>query len=85
MGRFEEIVGHGDYETAKLAPDPFLKAAERLGVEPRSGISPSKLLDRGRRCDRDDDHTEIGSIRLASLFLTLPTRWLTGQQTISPA
>jgi len=35
MGRFEEIVGHGDYEKGKPAPDPFLKAAERLGVEPR--------------------------------------------------
>jgi beta-phosphoglucomutase-like phosphatase (HAD superfamily) len=29
------IVGHGDYEAGKPAPDPFLKAAERLGVEPR--------------------------------------------------
>jgi beta-phosphoglucomutase-like phosphatase (HAD superfamily) len=35
MGRFDEIVGHGDYERGKPAPDPFLKAAERLGVEPR--------------------------------------------------
>jgi HAD superfamily hydrolase (TIGR01509 family) len=35
MGRFDEIVGHGDYEKGKPAPDPFLKAAERLGVEPR--------------------------------------------------
>jgi HAD superfamily hydrolase (TIGR01509 family) len=35
MGRFQEIVGHGDYENGKPAPDPFLKAAERLGVEPR--------------------------------------------------
>jgi beta-phosphoglucomutase-like phosphatase (HAD superfamily) len=34
MGRFAEIVGHGDYEKGKPAPDPFLKAAERLGVEP---------------------------------------------------
>jgi HAD superfamily hydrolase (TIGR01509 family) len=34
-GRFDEIVGHGDYERGKPAPDPFLKAAERLGVEPR--------------------------------------------------
>lgn len=34
LGRFDEIVGHGDYETGKPAPDPFLKAAERLGVEP---------------------------------------------------
>jgi HAD superfamily hydrolase (TIGR01509 family) len=35
MGRFDEIVGHGDYEAGKPAPDPFLKAAQRLGVEPR--------------------------------------------------
>ncbi len=32
IGRFDEIVGHGDYETGKPAPDPFLKAAERLRV-----------------------------------------------------
>src|SRR6266446_7381141 len=35
MRRFEEIVAHGDYDRGKPAPDPFLKAAERLGVEPR--------------------------------------------------
>jgi HAD superfamily hydrolase (TIGR01509 family) len=35
VGRFHEIVGHGDYAFGKPAPDPFLKAAERLGVEPR--------------------------------------------------
>ncbi|MGH6987702.1 MAG: HAD family hydrolase [Caulobacteraceae bacterium] len=35
MGRFAEIVCRGDYEKGKPAPDPFLKAAERLGVEPR--------------------------------------------------
>jgi HAD superfamily hydrolase (TIGR01509 family) len=33
--RFHGIVAHGDYEAGKPAPDPFLKAAERLGVEPR--------------------------------------------------
>ncbi len=35
MGRFDAIVGHGDYEKGKPSPDPFLKAAERLHVEPR--------------------------------------------------
>jgi HAD superfamily hydrolase (TIGR01509 family) len=35
MDRFDEIVCRGDYEQGKPAPDPFLKAAERLGVEPR--------------------------------------------------
>jgi HAD superfamily hydrolase (TIGR01509 family) len=39
MGRFQEIVGYGDYENGKPAPDPFLKAAERLGVEPRSCLA----------------------------------------------
>jgi HAD superfamily hydrolase (TIGR01509 family) len=33
--RFDEIICRGDYEEGKPAPDPFLKAAERLGVEPR--------------------------------------------------
>ena len=33
--RFDQIVCRGDYERGKPAPDPFLKAAERLGVEPR--------------------------------------------------
>jgi len=39
LGRFNEIVGHGDYERGKPAPDPFLRAAERLGVEPRSCLA----------------------------------------------
>jgi HAD superfamily hydrolase (TIGR01509 family) len=34
VGRFDAIIGHGDYENGKPAPDPFLKAAERLGVDP---------------------------------------------------
>ena len=37
-GRFHEIVGHGDYASRKPAPDSFLKAAERLGVEPRLSL-----------------------------------------------
>lgn len=39
VDRFPTIVAHGDYATAKPAPDPFLKAAERLGVEPRLCIA----------------------------------------------
>ena len=35
MDRFDEIICRGDYEKGKPAPDPFLKGAERLGVEPR--------------------------------------------------
>lgn len=33
-GCFDALVCRGDYESGKPAPDPFLKAAERLGVEP---------------------------------------------------
>jgi HAD superfamily hydrolase (TIGR01509 family) len=33
--RFHHLVCRGDYENGKPAPDPFLKAAERLAVEPR--------------------------------------------------
>ncbi len=34
IDRFETIVGAEDYENSKPAPDAFLIAAERLGVEP---------------------------------------------------
>lgn len=33
-GRFDAIVAHGDYGRGKPAPDPYLMAAGRLGVEP---------------------------------------------------
>lgn len=32
--RFHGVVARGDYANGKPAPDPFLKAAERLGVAP---------------------------------------------------
>jgi len=34
-GRFHHVVAAGDYANSKPAPDPFLKAAEQLGVNPR--------------------------------------------------
>jgi HAD superfamily hydrolase (TIGR01509 family) len=37
--RFDQLVCRGDYDKGKPAPDPFLKAAERLGVEPRSCLA----------------------------------------------
>jgi len=39
IDRFDAIICRGDYEAGKPAPDPFLKAAERLGVEPRSCLA----------------------------------------------
>lgn len=32
--RFHKIIAHGDYARSKPAPDPYLKAAEELGVLP---------------------------------------------------
>lgn len=34
VDRFHDVVAHGDYASGKPSPDPFLKAAERLGVAP---------------------------------------------------
>ena len=34
VGRFHHVVAHGDYARHKPAPDPFLTAAELLGVTP---------------------------------------------------
>jgi HAD superfamily hydrolase (TIGR01509 family) len=34
LGRFNALVAQGDYARGKPAPDPFLTAAERLGVAP---------------------------------------------------
>jgi HAD superfamily hydrolase (TIGR01509 family) len=33
--RFHHVVASGDYVNSKPAPDPFLRAAERLGIDPR--------------------------------------------------
>ncbi len=38
-GRFETIVGAGDYAAGKPAPDPFLTAAARLGVAPQACLA----------------------------------------------
>jgi HAD superfamily hydrolase (TIGR01509 family) len=39
IGRFDAIVAAGDYAHGKPAPDPFLAAAARLDVEPRSCLA----------------------------------------------
>jgi HAD superfamily hydrolase (TIGR01509 family) len=37
--RFHALVCRGDYDNGKPAPDPFQKAAEALGVQPRSCLA----------------------------------------------
>jgi HAD superfamily hydrolase (TIGR01509 family) len=37
--RFQRVVAHGDYVNGKPSPDPFLTAAERLGVAPASCLA----------------------------------------------
>jgi HAD superfamily hydrolase (TIGR01509 family) len=39
LDRFETIIARGDYSRGKPHPEPFLKAAERLGVEPVSCVA----------------------------------------------
>jgi len=39
LDRFPAVIARGDYLRGKPNPDPFLKAAERLGVEPRSCVA----------------------------------------------
>ncbi len=38
-GRFHAVVAQGDYAASKPAPDPYLNAAERLGVDPLSCLA----------------------------------------------
>jgi HAD superfamily hydrolase (TIGR01509 family) len=38
-GRFDTVIGHGDYAAGKPAPDPFLTAAARLGVAPEECLA----------------------------------------------
>jgi HAD superfamily hydrolase (TIGR01509 family) len=38
-GRFHCVVAHGDYVLGKPNPDPFLTAAERLGVAPENCLA----------------------------------------------
>jgi HAD superfamily hydrolase (TIGR01509 family) len=39
LDRFETVIARGDYLRGKPHPDPFLKAAKRLGVEPGSCLA----------------------------------------------
>jgi HAD superfamily hydrolase (TIGR01509 family) len=59
LGRFNEIVGHGDYERGKPAPDPFLRAAERLGVDPQSCLA------------MEDSHNGVRSASAAGMMTVM--------------
>jgi len=66
-------------ELRQLRPDPLRQTAS-IGARParymmRHGGSGEII--------RPRDYAATGPIKLGSLFLTLPTRWLTGQQIIS--
>ncbi len=39
LPRFHAIVAHGDYARGKPHPDPFLKAAQAIGLDPRSCLA----------------------------------------------
>jgi HAD superfamily hydrolase (TIGR01509 family) len=39
VDRFHAVIGHGDYASGKPAPDPYLNAAERLGVAPEACLA----------------------------------------------
>ncbi len=39
LDRFQTVIARGDYASGKPHPEPFLKAAERLGVAPQSCVA----------------------------------------------
>ncbi len=59
MDRFDRIICRGDYENGKPAPDPFLKAAERLRVEPRLCLA------------LEDSHVGVRSASAAGMMTVL--------------
>jgi HAD superfamily hydrolase (TIGR01509 family) len=70
--RFHAVVGHGDYEHSKPAPDPFLLAAEHLGVPPALCLA------------LEDSHNGVRSAAAAGMMtimvpdLVPPTEEITG-------
>ena len=59
IDRFDQIVCRGDYENGKPAPDPFLKAAERLGIEPQLCLA------------LEDSHVGVRSAAAASMMIVM--------------
>src|SRR5215469_1531055 len=62
VGRFNVIVGHGDYACGKPAPDRFLKAAERLGIDPWLCLALEDSHNGVRSLRWHDDRNGAGSI-----------------------
>jgi HAD superfamily hydrolase (TIGR01509 family) len=63
-GRFDAIVGHGDYAAGKPAPDPFLTAAAKLGVAPSDCLA------------LEDSHNGIRSAAAAGMMtIMVPDLW----------
>ncbi len=57
--RFHAVVAAGDYANSKPAPDPFLRAAARLGVEPRHCLA------------LEDSHNGIHSASAAGMMAVM--------------
>jgi HAD superfamily hydrolase (TIGR01509 family) len=68
--RFDALVCRGDYENGKPAPDPFLKAAERLGVEPRLCLA------------LEDSHIGVRSASAAGMMTVMAPDLLTPTEDI---
>jgi HAD superfamily hydrolase (TIGR01509 family) len=58
-GRFHHVVAHGDYENGKPAPDPYLKAAGKLGIDPVLCLA------------LDDSHNGIRSAAAAGMMTVM--------------
>jgi HAD superfamily hydrolase (TIGR01509 family) len=72
VDRFDGVVAHGDYAASKPAPDPFLKAAERLKVSPllclaledsHNGVRSASAADHGPR-SRAPDGRDPGALHV---------------------
>lgn len=70
-GRFDELVCRGDYERGKPAPDPFLKAAERVGVEPRLCLA------------LEDSHIGVRSAAAAGMMTVMAPDMMAATEEIS--
>src|ERR1700746_810570 len=72
MDRFDEIICRGDYEKGKPAPDPFLKAADGLGGEPRVWLA------------LDDSHIGVRSAAAAVMMTVMVPELLEPTKDICP-